>query len=103
MKIPKTNELRKQAERHNRKESKSIAIKYLKALNKIIENEARSGHAYYFRTFKEENNNSWEIFVIFRWYRRYSGLNIEITERVNKHFSGRKRIIDEMDIRIKWG
>ena len=77
-------------------------IKYLKSLKKLIKSEAKIGHSQYFRTFKEEQNNSWEVFVMFRWIRRYSGLNVEIIERVNEHFSGKKRYIDEMDVRIKW-
>ncbi len=102
MKIPKTNELQKQAKSYNRKRLRSITKKYIKGIGKIIKAEAKSGHSYYFKTFRENSRDSWEVFIAMRWYRRFSGLTVEIEERVNEHLSGKKRIIDEMDVRIKW-
>lgn len=102
IKFPETKQLQKTAKSYNRKAVKRTMIKYIKGLKKLIKNEAKIGRNQYFRTFKEEQDRSWEVFVMFRWIRRYSGLNVEITERVNEGFSGRKRYIDEMDVRIKW-
>jgi len=100
MKIPKTDRLKRKAFKYNRKAFRKIVIGYIKNIGKVIESDAKEGKLQYLRTFKEGANHDYEVFLAFRWYRRFSKLNVEIVEST-RLFNG-KRYIEEMLVRIKW-
>lgn len=100
MKIPKTAQLGKQAKSYNRKAFRKKIISYIKELNKCIRDRAKTGSTKYIKTFMGTQDQSWETFILFRWYRRYSGLNVMIIERIIE--IGGKRYIKEMEVSIRW-
>lgn len=101
IKFPKAEQLKKQAFKYNRKAFKKVVIGYIKSLGNVVKLQAKAGHREYFKTFTENYTYGSEMFLAARWYRRYSGLKVELTERTCES-NKKKRYIDEMDVRIKW-
>ena len=101
IKFPKSELLKKQAFKYNKRAFKKRAIGYIKSISKTLRNCAKSGSESYTKTFTDSGMYSYEIFLAFRWYRRYSGLNVELTEEYGVSKFGHKWI-SEMTVYIKW-
>lgn len=101
MKIPSTKKLKKQAASFNRKRSKRIIKGNLSGISKVIKAESKQGRFNYHKTFTDNRDDFWGIFIAFRWLRRYSKLNVDIIEIIDKH-SNKIRYVDQIEITIKW-
>ena len=81
IKFPKAEQLKKQAFKYNRRQFRNVAIGFIKGIGEVLKHEAKTGGERYSKTFQSSSDHGYEIFLAFRWYRIYSGLNIELTER----------------------
>jgi hypothetical protein len=99
-----TEQLRKTAIKQKRKSSKKFMILSIKRLTKIIKQMSKEGKFSYVNTIDETKDNSWLFFVVFRWYRRYSKLNVKLVEYLDDlpPRNSKKKIIDGMRITINW-
>lgn len=99
MKTPKTETLRKKAFKYNRRAFRKSVIGYIKSLNKELERGAKRGLTSYSRSF-DDIKGGWGVFLLFRWYRRFSKLNVKIEEKASTIQN--RRYIEEIHVYINW-
>lgn len=102
MRFPKGKKIHNTAFRKNKMRNKAAMFKCLVALRREINSNAKSGRFLYYRSISEREELGFEHFVVFRWMRRYSGLDVEITEHVDEIFSLNERYVGRMEIMIRW-
>jgi len=101
MKLPKTKELANNTFKSNKKKLKKNSKKAIKLLNKTLRDSSRDGNNRYSYTVKDHQSSAQVFMLMFRWYRRYSGLNVTIKEQILET-QKKWRLIEEMHITISW-
>jgi hypothetical protein len=97
----KAQELRKQADRYNRKKFRKNAIKFIKNIRKLIKRDAKAGKHYTEFSVNEQKRFSWEMMVGLRWFRRHGGLESDWNEENDISGTG-KKYIDKIYGSFKW-
>ena len=101
IRFPKTKDLTIKSEVYNKKFWRKNMVKHIKRVNKAIKKRAKKGEFVYSKSYSESDSYFYEVLVFFRWYRRYSGLNVEIKEDVIVTKKG-ARYIEQIYVYIRW-
>ncbi len=103
LRMPNTKDLSEKAEAYNRKVWKRDLIKMIKAVRKAIKSKSKKGMGFY--SFTSDDNRTdrhWDNMVLFRWYRRYSGLNVNIGEDDVIETKQGHKYVGIIYVNIKW-
>lgn len=84
---------------YNRKKWKKEMVDSIKTLNRRFKDCSKKGHTGDSVHVTEERHG-YQAMIVFRWYRRYSGLNVGLTEEISQHQG--KRYIDKISMSVNW-
>lgn len=99
--FPKTESLKRTAFKRNAKTIRKERVKLIKSINKAIRLSAKRGNNHWSFSINESQSRFWDMAVVIRWYRRYSNLNVSITEEMFTTNDGSKHL-DKIYGSVKW-
>lgn len=100
-KIPNSKDLSRTADSYNRKMFRKSVIKSLRELKTVLKKLAKKGSHQYVYNLSDNNSSFWEYYIVFRWYRMKSKLDVKIEEEVFES-KNNKRYVEKISVTIKW-
>ena len=102
MRFPSTKQLTQTSESYNRKAFKKQLKKDLRTIRKELNRVSKTGSYVYNNTTKEHHLSFWRSWVLFRYLRRYTDLDVTIKENDVYHSKTGVKYVGRLHFNIKW-